>query len=107
MAKERGERLVFPFVAVGEGWCGKERNGDTGCFMPNPSDPDPFLPESFADSDGANRSSASAIGPPKRSLPCDCPPAQEGEVPIAGECDPHPGGWCRYCGRLLKTGGAK
>ena len=33
------------------------------------------------------------VGPARRSLPCECSPINR---------DPHPGGWCRYCGRVLK-----
>jgi len=36
------------------------------------------------------------IGPAKRSLPCECGP---------GRRDPHRGGWCRYCGRVLPKKG--
>jgi hypothetical protein len=48
------------------------------------------------------RASEGDLVSPKQSNPCCCPPAPEGTSPLYFYRDPHPGGWCRSCGRILK-----
>ncbi len=77
-----------------------DEEGHLHCQEANPEFPPDW-------SDRPGRIGGGNIGPARRSLPCECRPAPNGGPPIPGERDPHPGGWCRFCGRVIKRGGHK